>query len=160
MHEINSLRGETFLSFSKNTKSEGDLYSQIVAPGLAVDLLVETWRRGAGGPLTSNCTGGPYKVYNIENVNLPLVESPQATTGSWKYISDHAKWAVSTDAEKPFSCIGDINRMASQFRRGGGTVCFKSAPVWNVVSKSVEGVEACAAKAAEAKAAPAVAKKG
>lgn len=71
IHEITSVKGETFQSFSRSLKATGDLYSQYVAPKLMTDLLVETWRNGLGGPLASNCTT-PYNVYNINEVNLKL----------------------------------------------------------------------------------------
>jgi len=144
IQDIKSVKGEVFTSFSRNSKAaaDGDLYSIFVAPKLGADLLVETWRRGAGGPLTSNCTGS-LKVSNVATVKLDLVDSSATSTGAWTYSSDHAKWAVSASATKPFACIGDINRMASQFKRGGGTVCMKSAAVWTIMRNSVDTTEAC-----------------
>lgn len=86
-NQITSIKGEQFMSFSRNAKSAGDLYSEYVAPSLETDLLVETWRRGAGGPLHSNCTTPHYKVYNIEEVNLKLnngVKGQPEETSPWK----------------------------------------------------------------------------
>ncbi|KAI1282103.1 Deoxyribonuclease-2 [Halotydeus destructor] len=145
VYEVKSIKGESFTSFSRNAKAaaHGDLYSLLVAPKLDTDLIVETWRRGAGTPLESNCTGGDFHVMNVDTVNLPLVDSPVKETGAWKYLSDHAKWAVAATADKPFTCIGDINRMKSQFKRGGGTVCFKSPKIWSIARDSIAGLEAC-----------------
>ena len=145
MNEINSIKGEQFMSFARSNKAGGDLYSQYVAPELGSDLMVETWRRGAGNPLESNCTAAQ-SVMNIQNVNLKLVDSAATETTPWSYISDHAKWAVTTDDSKPFACIGDINRMASQYKRGGGTVCFKHPDVHKVVKESVSSLETCERK--------------
>ena len=61
----------------------------------------------------------------------------------FKRTHDHSKWAISLDKKTPVVCIGDINRMESQRKRGGGTVCFKSADVWTSFNKSVKAIEAC-----------------
>ena len=46
---------------------------------------------------------------------------------TWDEGQDHSKWAVSTSGAKPTVCIGGVNRMLSQRKRGGGTVCFARA---------------------------------
>jgi deoxyribonuclease-2 len=33
-------------------------------------------------------------------------------------------------------CVGDINSMISQRKRGGGTIAFQSAPLWKALSKT------------------------
>jgi len=120
---LTSLAGTTFLSFAKSHKFGADLYDDLVAPTLKSDLLVETWLRTSGGNMTSNCTA-KFKVYKVTHINLP---GPV----SFKESDDHAKWATSyvqnTEYQKspPWTCIGDINRMKSQFKRGGGTVCLQ-----------------------------------
>jgi deoxyribonuclease-2 len=43
---------------------------------------------------------------------------------TWDEPNAHSKWAVS--ATKPIFCIGDINRMTTQFERGGGAACLNS----------------------------------
>jgi len=62
---------------------------------------------------------------------------------------DHAKWAVAyseemtmPDAEK-YVCIGDINRMETQKKRGGGTVCFVNQDLWKSFTAIIQSVEAC-----------------
>ena len=112
-----------------------------MAPELETDLLVETWRRGAGTPLSSNCSY-EYKVNNVESVELNFAAgSSISRTSPWSYLEDHSKWAISVS--KPLTCIGDINRMASQAKRGGGSLCFDDASVWHATSKSVHDVESC-----------------
>ena len=44
--------------------------------------------------------------------------------------NDHSKYAVSMDSEHPWVFIGDINRMESQYRRGGGGILIKNIELW------------------------------
>lgn len=146
---IDSVRGKEFISFSRNSKAsqvQGDLYSDVIAPHLSSDLYVETWRRGSGTPLASNCTS-KYHVQNINYVKLDFSDdSDVKATSAWHYLEDHSKWAVGSSDDLPYVCIGDINRMASQFKRGGGSVCMKSDQIWSVLKGSIEELESCPRK--------------
>lgn len=145
---ITSYKGVDFTSFARDKHSalEGDLYHRFVAPHLKTDLLVETWRNGAGGPLKPSCDG-EQTVANIAHVNLKFDgKSKFKETGPWEYKKDHSKWAISGNQKVPVTCIGDINRMASQFKRGGGTVCINDKDVWNTVTNSIHEIEPCAVK--------------
>jgi deoxyribonuclease-2 len=62
----------------------------------------------------------------------------------WRYTHDHAKWAISEEESErgkdasddrdgtrdDWICVADINRMASQARRGGGGICFHEPDLW------------------------------
>lgn len=61
----------------------------------------------------------------------------------WKSSEDHAKWAVSDALAVPYVCIGDINRMQSQFKRGGGSLCISNPHLWTALSSSVDSLEPC-----------------
>lgn len=139
---INSVNGEQFKSFARSPRSQyKDLYLELIAPELKTDLLVETWRRGAGNPLNSNCSY-QFKVNNIESVKLNFkTQSGLGQTIPWAYSEDHSKWAVGVS--KATTCVGDINRMASQAKRGGGSLCINDANVWQTASKSIYEVESC-----------------
>lgn len=39
---------------------------------------------------------------------------------------DHSKWAIATRDDVFFSCFGDMNRMTSQWKRGGMFYCLQS----------------------------------
>lgn len=140
--DIDTLGGQRFTSFVRGPKSVyKDLYVDFMAPQLKSDLLVETWRRGAGTPLTSNCTY-TFKVNNVHSVELFFTPKSRVDrTIPWSYLEDHSKWAVAVS--KNLTCIGDINRMASQAKRGGGSVCFNDANVWQAATKSIHDVESC-----------------
>ena len=53
--ELKSAGGQVFRSFAKSARYQRELYEDFVAPALDVNLLVETWRKGAGN-LASNCS--------------------------------------------------------------------------------------------------------
>lgn len=126
-----------FTAFSKSKKFNRDLYSKLMAPFLQEDLLVQTWRNGAGEVLGSDCRD-KYKIIDVESIKFN-------NQVKWKFSEDHAKWAVSTDSKKHHICIADINRMKSQFLRGGGGVCFQSAKIWSTFRSIIGEVEGCPA---------------
>ncbi|VDM64644.1 unnamed protein product [Angiostrongylus costaricensis] len=100
--ELTTVGGQAFKSFAKTSEFNHDLYDGLVAPTLKTDLIAETWRRGL----------------------------EVGSTISFKYTEDHSKIARSTNPSKPWLCIGDINRMTSQYARGGGTTCISSKLPW------------------------------
>lgn len=63
---------------------------------------------------------------------------------TWNYHQDHSKWAISIESDKPFVCIGDMNRMRSQAKRGGGVICLKDdKQLWNNFKNSIYSFEPC-----------------
>ena len=58
-----------FTIFSKSNKYKKDIYSQMIAPFVKEDLLVQTWRNGAGEKLDSDCKD-KYKIMNIDQIKL------------------------------------------------------------------------------------------
>jgi deoxyribonuclease-2 len=53
---------------------------------------------------------------------------------AWPETHDHAKWGITLHA--PWICVGDINRMISQRKRGGGTIAFQNEILWLALSKA------------------------
>jgi deoxyribonuclease-2 len=142
---ITTVGNVVFESFAKNPSTDSDIYQSLIAPALATNLLVETWRKGAGHSLPSECDQ-VYHVNNVQRVRISLKQNLMITSQTpvdWEYTEDHAKWAVSDNQGKPFICIGDINRMRSQFKRGGGSLCLQSPNVWAILHESIEQLEAC-----------------
>ncbi|CAG2115740.1 unnamed protein product, partial [Medioppia subpectinata] len=137
---ITSSGGIAFTSFSKSPADLVDLYSGIVASELDINLYVETWRKGAGSPLPSECDLKD-TVENVHEISLSFNNSK--LTGVFDYLHDHSKWAISKTSTAPYVCFGDINRMKSQFKRGGATTCFKNPLVWKHMNEWVSKVDKC-----------------
>ena len=139
---FSSLGGHSFTSFAKAKHFGEDLYAELVAPTLKTNLMVESWPNGPG-KMHSSCDNR-YKVENIDSLDFEIQTKIKFSTHK-----DHAKWAVAysdemtmTDAEK-YVCIGDINRMETQKKRGGGTVCFRNPDLWKRFTQIIQSVEAC-----------------
>ena len=134
--QLSSVAGIKFTSFAKYTRWGKDLYADLVAPSLRVPLAVETWPNGPG-KMPSRCST-PFIVENVDEMDFSELDDDDFTTKH-----DHAKWAISLDSKQPYVCIGDINRMETQRKRGGGTLCFLNPTVWKTFKNSIKVVEEC-----------------
>ncbi len=111
-HPITSVKGIEHIVFGKSKEWNNDLWSACVSPFLQTNLSVESWIRGSAiGPSCDT-----YEVTDVKYVNFPNFQS-------WSEYDDHSKWATSNDGL--WTCHGDINRMTTQFQRGGGGICYK-----------------------------------
>lgn len=137
--EITTRGGVELLLFSKSSDFEDDMYSGWLDDVLGTTLYVETWRNGAGVPLNSSCPKNGFDVRNIQDLKLALDKEKL----TWTYRQDHSKWAISDSRDHGIVCISDINRMQSQFKRGGGAVCFKCPSCWDVFNGLIADVEPC-----------------
>lgn len=109
-----------------------DLYGDLVAPTLKQNLYVETWIRGYEiGPYCK--PKHQYEVLDVEHLDW--------MGHSYKETQDHSKWAISMDSS--YVCIGDINRMTSQFKRGGGTACFQSSQLHQKMEAAITQHDSC-----------------
>jgi len=122
---INNLR-----YFAKSSQWNNELYSQCIAPILQTSLFVESWIRGSAvGP---SCSGN-YRVLDVQNLKW--------FNRTYKETQDHSKWAVSmTDSQL---CIGDINRMTTQYVRGGGAICWNDDVLASGLRKAITTTNAC-----------------
>jgi deoxyribonuclease-2 len=123
--------GMKFTIYGKTNEWNNDLYSECVTPAIETNLYVESWIRGsAEGP---NCPTSGYDTFDVQGVAFE--------GSSWTETNDHSKWAVAP--EKNILCIGDINRMTTQYERGGGTVCFENEYLASVFNNSITGADTC-----------------
>jgi len=122
-----SLGGMATTVFAKTPAWNADLWSACVSPALQSDLLVESWLRGSEeGPV---CKG--WQTLDIQDL-----------AWGWSEPDDHSKWAVATNTTQPTLCIGDINRMTTQYERAGGAVCF-SDPIATAFLAAITQTNTC-----------------
>jgi deoxyribonuclease-2 len=95
-------------------------------------LWTETWIRGsAEGPA---CPTSGYDTLDVKGVDF-------GNGMNWSETNDHSKWAIAVNTT--MLCIGDINRMTTQYSRGGGTACFKNLYLMNAFESAVSGLDSC-----------------
>jgi deoxyribonuclease-2 len=126
---IQTKNGQPVIYFSKSTAWNDELYSECIAPTVQESLFAETWIRGSAiGP---SCQG-TYHVNDILSLQLPINDT-------YKETQDHSKWAIG----KSYVCISDINRMTTQFKRGGGAFCFKNVNLAYVLNSTIRTSNHC-----------------
>ena len=125
--EYQSRGGLDFKVIAKNRKWNKDFWNDLVGPTLNADINVETWIRGKIPPTLDS--DGIHKTFDVKYIDL----SPLGVPWNWPETHDHAKWGISVDSD--WICVGDINRMVSQRKRGGGTIAFQDRTLWTALSK-------------------------
>ncbi|XP_003741815.2 plancitoxin-1 [Galendromus occidentalis] len=133
-------KGTEFTSFAKHQSLNDEIYANVIAPHLGANLIVETWRNGAGGKLDATCPIRGHHVTNMANVIIKFANGKQSV---FTTTEDHAKWAVSADPKKPWFCAGSLNRMLSQYTRGGQTTCIQNKLLHKLFTDSVEKCQVC-----------------
>lgn len=126
--ECQTRGGLKFKVIAKNRNWGKDFWNDLVGPTLGVDINVETWIRGKIPPTLDS--DGIHKTFDVKYIDL----SPLGVPYTWPETHDHAKWGLSTSSD--WVCVGDINRMVSQEKRGGGTIAFQDRTLWTALSKT------------------------
>lgn len=126
--DLKTRGGMPFKVIAKNREWNGDFWNDLVGPTLKDDIDVETWIRGPIPPIADR--DGIHKTFDIKFINL----GPLGAHWAWPETHDHAKWGITT--HDPWICVGDINRMISQRKRGGGTIAFQNRVLWQGLSKT------------------------
>jgi len=130
--QIVSRGGTSFTHFAKDDSWGKDLYDDLVEPYFKQAFQWETWRRAPYLPSLCPPTT-QYPTLNVASISIDSFAFP--------YTDDHSKWGVSI--KDSWSCIGGINRMESQRKRGGGTICFEDKTFWTALSKTVASSDPC-----------------
>ena len=126
--DCKSRGGLAFKVIAKNRKWNKDFWNDLVGPTLKADMDVETWIRGKIPPMLDS--DGIHKTFDVKYIDL----SPLGIPWTWPETHDHAKWGITVDSD--WVCVGDINRMVSQEKRGGGTIAFQDQTLWAALSKT------------------------
>ncbi|OMH38931.1 deoxyribonuclease II family protein [Motiliproteus sp. MSK22-1] len=134
--KFKSKGGKAFSLIAKSRKWGEDFWLDLVSPELKCDLVVETWRRGKVTPLKDDRSSS----YDEDILTLDFKLAPDLSY-QWHYTKDHAKWAVALKNNVntlPWVCIADINRMVSQEKRGGASLCFQDSQLWQALRNAEE----------------------
>jgi deoxyribonuclease-2 len=126
--DLKTAGGLEFKVIAKNRLWNQDFWNGLVGPKLEDDMDVDTWIRGPVPPVAD--TDGIRKTFDIKYINL----GPLGIHVAWPETHDHAKWGITTQTD--WVCVGDINRMISQRKRGGGTIAFRNQTLWQGLSKT------------------------
>jgi deoxyribonuclease-2 len=90
-----------------------DIYSDHICKIYEYEWKVETWIRGHRIHADEDDTDK--RIHDIDTIQYHDV--------NYKESQDHSKWAVS---DNEYYLVGDLNRMASQYSRGGGVMICKN----------------------------------
>jgi deoxyribonuclease-2 len=126
--KLKTVKGLAFQVIAKNRKWGKDFWNDLVGPTLKADMDVETWIRGRIPPTLDS--DGIHKTFDVKYIDLSRLGAPWA----WPESRDHAKWGITKDSH--WVCVGDINRMVSQEKRGGGTIALQDEKLWAALSKT------------------------
>ncbi len=117
-----------YMMFQKTTQWGKDLWADCVGIYYRNNLQVESWIHGnAIGP-----TCWPFNTVDISTLDF--------LGHAFSEYNDHSKWAI---GDSPLVCFGDINRMTTQYTRGGGSFCWSDRDLWNILSKGITSANQC-----------------
>ncbi|EGC30473.1 hypothetical protein DICPUDRAFT_157792 [Dictyostelium purpureum] len=141
---LTSAKGNEFQVFAKNAAWGLDLYEDLIQATLKQDMVVTSWRLGKKtSVMPSYCSNTGNFTYDSMNTLTFSFYSEYDGQVSWKYTKDHSKYALSIDEEESYICIGDVNRMYTQWRRGGGSACFVNKSLWNSYRDFIATIDGC-----------------
>ncbi|HEX4327225.1 MAG TPA: deoxyribonuclease II family protein [Burkholderiales bacterium] len=126
--DLKTAAGMPFKVIAKNRAWNQDFWNGLVGPTLEADMDTETWIRGKIPPIAD--IDGIHKTFDIKYINLGSLGAHWA----WPETHDHAKWGITLKSD--WVCVGDINRMISQRKRGGGTIAFQNKILWQALTQS------------------------
>jgi deoxyribonuclease-2 len=130
-YNFNTLGGLPMTYFAKSPLANVDLYESIVSPFYNDGMILETW----GRPWESDFCPPNYK---YESVNADEISIGKYW---WTSYYDHSKWGIGMTTN--LLCYSDINRMYSQWTRGGGSVCTVNAALFTVHKSFIEKYDSC-----------------
>lgn len=126
--DLTTRGGVAFKVIAKNRNWNRDFWNELVGPTLGEDLDVESWIRGPIPPIADS--DGIHKTFDIKYITM----GPLGIHWAWPESQDHAKWGITLKSD--WVCVGDINRMISQRKRGGCTIAFQNETLWNALAKT------------------------
>jgi len=128
--KLKSNLGREFDIFTKGNGSPDLPYDSIIPNEYGSSIFVETWSKPE---MLDIICDTKYKVKNVLSLKF----------GKYEYTRDneHSKWAVLD--KKSVSCYSDLNRIASQKRRGGMAICINDENLANIMRAGIKDYEEC-----------------
>lgn len=114
-----------FRYVTKTSASSEHPFEEMLTSEFKVGWLVNTWSR----PYKESSCQETYPISNIKTKNLGGVVM--------KSTQDHSKWALSRGGSRRIVCIGDMNHMDSQSKRGGSFLCREDPRLHELLSQSI-----------------------
>lgn len=96
---------------------------------LKANLIAETWGRPIDAPWC-----GTYNTGNAYQITF-------STAITWSQMADHSKWLVAMSGT--YSCFGDMNRMSSQWVRGGAFYCLDNSLLNTALKNLITTPQTC-----------------
>lgn len=128
-YDLRSAVGYNMKTIFKNDKINCSIFEDGLTHYLSVSpLIAETW----GRPLDHSWCGSGFQVLNAVNINVGGV--------AWNEQDDHSKWVL---ARNDFACFGDMNRMSSQWKRGGAFFCFSDSTLVAALKAVITSHDSC-----------------
>ena len=126
--DLNSSHKQMFTIFSKSKDFDSLPWDSLIPKYYKQTFYVETWSKP--DRLKPVCKTG-ITVYNVNEVKFGEFE--------YTYNNEHSKWATSTKTV----CIGDLNRVESQLKRGGLAICLNNTVLAKIFMDSIVESQNC-----------------
>jgi deoxyribonuclease II len=121
--------GYSVKAIFKNDKINCSIFEDGLTAYLGVTpLIAETW----GRPIEKAWCGNGHQVLNVVNVNMAGI--------AWTEQDDHSKWVL---GKANYACFGDMNRMSSQWKRGGAFYCFSDPTLVAALQSVIVSHDSC-----------------
>jgi len=111
---------EDFVHIAKPHIVKIDIYADYLVKNSHEKWYVQTWKRG----------------HHINTINMKINDITQMKfeDTKWSSSQDHSKWGVSTSE---YYWVGDLNRMTSQYNRGGGGFICRNPDIVKCLTKLI-----------------------
>eukprot|EP00397_Hematodinium_sp_SG-2012_P022652 GEMP01023485.1.p1 GENE.GEMP01023485.1~~GEMP01023485.1.p1 ORF type:complete len:375 (+),score=78.38 GEMP01023485.1:335-1459(+) len=111
-----SKSGRTMMTVvAKPCGNATSIFEYVASDVVNATILATTWIRGH----KVHSSASVYNVLRVRGNNIIRSASTKPALRTWKYTLDHSKYFVALDASNGHAGVGDLNRMESQWTRGG-----------------------------------------
>lgn len=127
---VKTKEGFGFDFFAKSSLIPDLPFEKMIPMTYESSVFVETWNKPEMLP---NYCGESYQVMNVKKLKFFDFE--------FTTYKEHSKWGVLRD--KAVTCFSDLNRIESQRKRGGMTLCIRKENLTNEMRKGIVDYEKC-----------------